>query len=908
MGKAASNHKENRRRLKTWLILSTGILVIYGGILLLDAFFFGGSTRVAGVSILAGSPIIIFAYIVYYLFPQFRSIPLYVGIMTNIVFIAVGAYLQYLDFYFFVMILVVGTITTTKNVRQMSIFVAVSGVINILAMIFLIPNLEWLSTFRFFMQFVMYFFGSGLMLIQTYHVEQKDNRSERALAAFSALLRSTPNLMAITDAESRVLYLSDPMARFIRCPIKEYAVGQPLIDLVADEDLKFMFADMLDADGFFETIMELDMDGERRHFKIVADKLGGENEGVFIDIADITPTVKSRQDAIEAQKAAEEANKSKTNFLTSMSHEIRTPMNAILGVAQIQLQRADLPEEYASALQKIYQSGSNLLGIINDILDMSKIESGKMEINPIEYDVPSLINDAVQLNIVRIGSKPIEFLLDINENLPSRLIGDELRLKQILSNLLSNAIKYTEEGYVKLSISHSAQDGDIVLRFIVEDTGQGMTPKDQKRLFSEYSRFNAEANRDVEGTGIGLNITKNLVHLMGGTIEAESEFGKGSIFTVTVRQAPAECLPIGSELSERLRNFTFTGEKQTARQRVESMPYGKVLIVDDVETNLYVAEGLMSPYRLQIDTAISGFKAIEMVKSGKNYDVIFMDHMMPQMDGIEATQKLRGMGYEGAVIALTANALVGNDVMFKQNGFDDFISKPIDVRRLNAALNKFVRDRHSRRDAIHGVRTAAPHMYGVPAAEPTDAMYGVPTMAAIPPKLREIFCRDAGKAVAALRETSANGDVKRFTTTAHAMKSALANIGEDEKSGLAQALEHAGLNGDTDFIAANTEGFIRTLEALIARFAPPGTEADEAADRLEDTAYLAEQLTMIQAACGNYDDTAAYAALNRLKAQPWRKETSDALEAIRDALFLHSDFDGAAAMAAALAETRGASG
>jgi len=233
-------------------------------------------------------------------------------------------------------------------------------------------------------------------------------------------------------------------------------------------------------------------------------------------------------------RQAEAATRSKSEFLAAMSHEIRTPMNAIIGIAQIQMQKEDLPDEYASALEKIYTSGSNLLSIINDILDMSKIETGKMELNPAEYDMPSLINDAVQINIVRVGSKLIEFKLDVNENLPSRLYGDELRLKQILNNLLSNAIKYTENGSVKLSVNHCADGEDVILRFVVEDTGQGMKSEDRQRLFSEYLRFNTDANRATEGTGLGLNITRKLVEMMSGTIGVESEYGKGSVFTVTV--------------------------------------------------------------------------------------------------------------------------------------------------------------------------------------------------------------------------------------------------------------------------------------------------------------------------------------------------------------------------------------
>jgi signal transduction histidine kinase/diacylglycerol kinase family enzyme/FixJ family two-component response regulator len=417
-------------------------------------------------------------------------------------------------------------------------------------------------------------------------------------------------------------------------------------------------------------------------------------------------TLSLRSTATELMSAfedAQDANRAKSEFLAAMSHEIRTPMNAIIGITQIQLQNENLPDEYTAALEKIFSSGNSLLGIINDILDMSKIETGKMELNLAEYDVPSLINDAVQLNIVRIGSKPIEFMLDLDENLPFKLYGDELRLKQILNNLLSNAIKYTKKGIVKLSVNYSSEGEDIMLCFVVEDTGQGLKNEDKERLFSEYMRFNAEANRTTEGTGLGLNITKKLEDMMDGTIGVESEYGKGSVFTVTVKQKAVECGAIGAEVAQKLRNFTFTGDRQTAKLQIkrEPMPYGNVLVVDDVETNLYVAEGLLSPYKLKIETTDSGFAAIEKIQSGKTYDIIFMDHMMPKMDGIETTEKLRRLGYNGTIVALTANALTGNDELFSQHGFDGFIPKPIDIHRLNTVLNKFIRDKHYKKAEEH---------------------------------------------------------------------------------------------------------------------------------------------------------------------------------------------------------------
>jgi signal transduction histidine kinase/DNA-binding response OmpR family regulator len=706
---------------------------------------------------------------------------------------------------------------------------------------------------------------------------------------FDKILETSPNLIVIVNDKARVEYISKSFVEILGIEKREYAANLPFTDLFPSVKFKLFFGKFLRHGGTFVETFDVELDGKQRWFILRSAKIGESKVGRLFECVEITPIV-------ESQQAAEAATRSKSEFLATMSHEIRTPMNAIIGITQIQLQKGDLPDEYSAAFEKIYSSGNNLLGIINDILDMSKIETGKMELNPAEYDVTSLINDAVQLNIVRIGSKRIEFTLNVDEKLPSRLYGDELRLKQILNNLLSNAIKYTEKGIVKLSVNHFMQDENVMLRFVVEDTGQGMKNEDRERLFSEYMRFNAEANRSVEGTGLGLNITRKLIKMMSGTIGVESEYGKGSVFTVTVRQKAVECPVIGADVAERLRNFTFTGDRQIAKLQItrEPMPYGKVLVVDDVETNLYVAEGLLAPYKLKIELANSGFAAIEKTQAGNTYDIIFMDHMMPKMDGIETTEKLREMGYKGVIVALTANALTGNDEMFSKRGFDGFIPKPIDVRHMNAVLNRFIRDRYPEEAKKYKPQETA--AANTPASSSPDDE----TKA----KLLQVFRRDAEKAVVTLRETSPHdgggGDIKLFTTTAHAMKSALANVGENEKSKSAAALEKAGLDGDMEFIAANTEGFIITLETLIRELSPAEPAAGADTDVAEDTAFLKEQLQIVKTACADFDDTSAYAALDRLKEKTWKPGTAAALDEIRDALFLHSDFDGAAEQAGKL--------
>jgi len=415
-------------------------------------------------------------------------------------------------------------------------------------------------------------------------------------------------------------------------------------------------------------------------------------------------------------KIAIQANQAKSQFLATMSHEIRTPLNAVIGLSEIELRgpKADrLSDSSRENIIQIHQSGTSLLGIINDILDISKIEAGSFELVPAEYETASFINDTVNLNMVRLGSKPISFVLKINWDLPAKLIGDELRVKQVLNNLLSNAIKYTNEGTVTLNIAWSAHcEGMVRLVFTVQDTGIGIRADDIQKLFNSYTQLDTGANRRIEGTGLGLAITKNLVEMMGGSINVESEYGKGSVFTAEIIQGyisegQTGSLSLGEETAKALQNFRYLSGGQTytagtANGQTTSlfpgketlwMPHVQALIVDDLPPNLLVARGLLAPYGLKIYTAASGPEAIELVKN-RNYDIIFMDHMMPEMDGIETAAAIRKInGYANTpIVALTANAMRGMRESFLENGFQDYLSKPISPVALDEVISKWLRD------------------------------------------------------------------------------------------------------------------------------------------------------------------------------------------------------------------------
>ncbi|MDD6812215.1 MAG: ATP-binding protein [Lachnospiraceae bacterium] len=430
-------------------------------------------------------------------------------------------------------------------------------------------------------------------------------------------------------------------------------------------------------------------------YTILYDRFG-DTRCVINIINDVTETQNLLRD-LEKQKAlAEEhrmeavhANQAKSDFLAHMSHEIRTPMNAIIGMNEM-VMREEISDKAAQYSQDIYNAGQTLLAIINDILDLSKIESGKMEIVPVTYELSSLLNDVLNMVAKKVQDKGLHLTTDIASDIPYQLCGDEVRIRQIILNLVNNAVKYTMEGTVTLKVDwEQRSEKKMDLRIAVMDTGIGIRQEDLQKLFQSFQRVDLRVNRNIEGTGLGLSITRQLAEQMDGRIDVESEYGKGSTFSVVIPQEIVNSTPMGdfSEAYKKMhRKHDRVVEEFTA-------PDARMLIVDDNRVNLVVAKGLIKSTKIQMDTVLSGAEALERVKKNQ-YQIILLDHMMPGMDGMETLRRMQeqeeNASRDAAIIAMTANAISGSREQYLAAGFRDYLSKPIDAIRYMEMVKRYL--------------------------------------------------------------------------------------------------------------------------------------------------------------------------------------------------------------------------
>lgn len=505
--------------------------------------------------------------------------------------------------------------------------------------------------------------GFGIVIV-FYHV------FDLSISAHEEVIKSMDEAVLILDADGGFIEANDKAEELFQV-LSCFKKG----DSVSEESLREVFAD----NNNFEY-------SNRDHsFEVHVNKIWNKRilAGYAIVFMDVTENKKQLQQMQTLKANAEKANMAKSEFLARMSHEIRTPINAVLGMNEMVLRESKEPEIKKYSMD-IKSSAQALLGVINDILDFSKIESGKLEIIPVEYELNSMLNDLYNMFSLRTQEKGLKFDVIVDSKLPSKLYGDDIRIRQVLSNFLSNAVKYTNKGTVTFVLSGRTEGEDVVLHFMVKDTGIGIRQENMSKLFLAFERFDEQKNRNIEGTGLGMNISAQLLKLMGADLKVESVYGKGSSFSFELRQRIVNEEPIGS-FQERARK---AAEEHVYHARFTATE-GEILLVDDNRVNRKVFCGLLKQTKVKIKDVGSGRECLEEI-SKKHYDIIFLDHMMPEMDGMETMVRMRQMQdnqcADTPVVMLTANAIVGAKEQYLAEGFDDFLAKPIDQEKLEKII------------------------------------------------------------------------------------------------------------------------------------------------------------------------------------------------------------------------------
>lgn len=515
--------------------------------------------------------------------------------------------------------------------------------------------------------------------------------------ASGALLNSMSDGVIALDDKRRIVNYN-PAAAEIFPGLNSRAIGRNIGDILKfPEPEPDAPHDIFIGDRYYQS-----------HVEPVPDRFGA-IKGHVVLILDMTEVRNNLEEIKRIRIQAEQANEAKSEFLANMSHEIRTPMNAIVGLSDIIMEESKGRKVYSYACD-IKSASRNLLALINDILDLSKVEAGKMELVCADYHIKNIVDEVINMMDSAASKRGILLKCEYDMSIPCKYYGDEGRIRQILINLLNNGLKFTKEGYVKLSVGGRAGEtpDTEILHMEVRDTGCGIKEEDIAKIFENFSQVDAKRNRSVEGTGLGLSITRHLVELMKGTIRVESVYGEGTVFILDIPQKIVD------------RRSLTEVPKEIVRQEDEIQIFTaedcRVLVVDDNLVNRKVARGFLKPYGFLIDEAESGRKSIACVKE-KKYDIIFMDHMMPEMDGIEAVQLIRSEcgenGMSPVIIALTANAMEGVREMFLENGFQDFVTKPLDKKALNETLRKWIpkqrrREPDSWEESVEKMRKAKP--------------------------------------------------------------------------------------------------------------------------------------------------------------------------------------------------------
>lgn len=611
-----------------------------------------------------------------------------------------------------------------------------------------------------------------------------------------------------------------------------------------------------------------------------------------------------RRHYFETQKeklSAEAANQAKSSFLANMSHEIRTPINAIIGMNEMILResRERRIQRYAG---NIKNASKSLLTLINDILDFSKVESGKMEIINGNYQVSSLLNDLVNMIQPRAVDKGLELKLDIDEQIPCELYGDEVRIRQIITNLLTNAVKYTKAGCVTLKVRCTRLPGSDKVRLdvAVVDTGIGIKKEDREKLFSTFQRVDEKANRGIEGTGLGLALSKQLLELMDSRLLLNSEYGRGSAFFFGLVQKIVDDKPIGDYKALYERTLQDTACYQESFQA----PDARILVVDDTRMNLEVCKGLLKKTRIQVDTADSGLECLNMIMK-KEYHIIFLDHKMPHMDGVQCLERMRRLennpNANTKVIALTANAVSGAKEFYLSHGFDDYLAKPIQSEKLEALLCQYLPPQFLKipeeRSIDYLEELCIPPIDGIVA---DDALrYAGGDEEEYLRNLR-LYLEEADEKREKLERFFREDDLKNYQITAHAVKSTSKLIGANELSEMARKMEEACAARNMEDVRSGHTQFLECFAYQSTCIADTIGELGMKNPRKESVAVSPEEL---HAYCERLRESLSEFDMEALRSQVERLQTMDVLKEIKDAMqtaVSNFDYDGMNEMVDAL--------
>ncbi len=633
----------------------------------------------------------------------------------------------------------------------------------------------------------------------------------------------------VTDADHRFLFLNSMADKIITSINKEQGYS-------TDDKI---YAFIQGSQDFF--------DWKDRHYQVEETVLKDNEliQGYMMTIVDVTKIIEQNHLMKRLVLQTEDANRAKTNFVSNMSHEIRTPMNSIVGITEILLRSRHSPKEQEYLLN-IQSSGRVLLTIINDVLDCSKMEAGKMQLFDEPYDTCSLFHDLRISMENRIGHSGLELIYDIDQDIPCKLKGDMGRIRQVIINLVNNAIKYTEKGSVRFSVHVRQKNTDkVMLYYEVADTGIGIRKGDQKILFDAFQRVEMDRNRYVEGTGLGLTISQNLVNMMGGVIEVESEYGKGSRFFFTIEQTIIDPTPVSA--------VNYNGQKDNVTEKEAEClfiaPEAHILLVDDNELNLVVAKELLKPLRMQIDTAENGLQAVKMVR-GSQYDLVLMDHMMPVMDGIEAAKAIRALPEDKyqklPIIALTANAMVDARKEFLNAGMNGFVAKPIDFARICNQLKLWLPKDLVRDVPKEEAKKLLADDLSDREIQPEDPQMGFSfeegvkhcgSKAALMKTIR-IFYRTIDSKANKIEQCLKEGLIGDYVIEVHALKSSALLIGAVPLSEAAKELEDYGKQGKTEVLEEKTPDVLTLYRDLKNILRPYAEKEEDAKKEFSDGEWI----------------------------------------------------------------------